>query len=181
MQNMQQLLDLWDGGGRRMHRCARTGVYERCTRDHERRRAFTSACRNLFQCAGGAAGDINAGFAASWRQAVQPGTDAGRKGRQLSGNCECQVVTNSERQCRLSCKAAAKPSLRAACCQDITYINGPCYFVTVSHCGDIIAHLCEIFKYSECWGASQIRGEEGHIGISCQRSLRRRARRASMA
>ena len=67
-------------------------------------------------------------------------------------NCGYQVDTNSERLRRLSCKAAAKPSLGASCCQDITYIYGPYSSVAASLCGVIIAHLCDIFEYSECLG-----------------------------
>ena len=76
------------------------------------------------------------------------------KGAPLSGNCGYQVDRNSERLCRLSCKAAAKPSLGASCCQDITYIYGPYSSVAASLCGVIIAHLCDIFEYSECLGQS---------------------------
>ena len=74
------------------------------------------------------------------------------KGAPLSGNCGYQVDRNSERLCRLSCKAAGQALTRGSFCQDITYIYGSCFSVAASHCGDIIAHLCDIFEYSECLG-----------------------------
>ena len=154
-----------------MHRCARTGVYERCTRDHERRRAFTSASREIFWCAGGAAGDISVGFAASCRQAEQPGTDAGRKGRHCQGIADTRWI-GIVSGCAV-CPARRRPSPHSG--QLLPGYN--IYLRFMLFCGGepLWGHystLVRYFRVFRMFGAVHIWGGDSREGNSCRWCLK---------
>ena len=73
-------------------------------------------------------------------------TGAGRKGQLRNELYECRGVTNCERLCLFSGKAAVSSLLRANRYQYMPYSVGEDILELGGQCDDIIAHLCQFVK-----------------------------------